>query len=142
MAPRKSTTPTTRATSATRGATLAANAARSIDFGTSRTAADLDVENAASRSSWVRRLEELLEGVVNGAGQLDTFYLIGEFSTAGGARTVIRSVSNRPLPAAFDLRARVTRGEDGQRTSELWAAVVSENADAASDDNYDEADAA
>lgn len=109
-------------------ATAAANASLDIDFSTGKSASDLASEKAQTRGAWATKLAALKEGVETGKGRYDTFYKLGEFSTASGARTVIRTLAAAPekLPGAFDMEARVVKTAEGT-TSELWVAVVEGN---------------
>lgn len=120
-----------------RNATAQSNAALSIDFDSGKSANELATEQAQTRSVWVQKLAALRDGIEAGKGQVDTFYCIGRFATASGARTVIRELGRRPerLPGTFDLEPRVitVAGSDGEgiRCSELWAAVPGDAADEA-----------
>lgn len=116
-----------------RAATEAANR-QPIDFSVSLSAHDLVAERSVRTSHWVQRLQELKEGVESGAGEFDRFYKIGEFSTPSGARTTLNSLRKRELPGLFEVETRVIgqapkEGETDTRRSELWAAVVSPEAE-------------
>lgn len=112
----------------TRRASTTRNAGTDIDFSEGKSADDLASEQAQTRGTWIIKLAALRDGVEAGKGAFDTFYKIGEFGNASGARTVIRDLGKRPerIPGAFDLEPRIVRHDDGTRTSELWAAVPSD----------------
>jgi len=105
-----------------------ANFDSAIDFSTGKSAEDLAAEQAQSRGMWPPKLQALLDGVTAGKGEVGTFYRLGVFSNASGARTVIREFERNPgkLPASFDMEARVV-ARDGKRTSELWVAVPADD---------------
>lgn len=113
---------------AKKGGVSKANFDTGIDFGTGMSAQDISSERAKNRGLWPQKLQALLDGVNAGQGERGTFYKLGEFSNASGARTVIRDFERNPhkLPAAFDMEARVIK-RDGVRVSELWAAVPAED---------------
>lgn len=127
-----------------------------IDFSNGLSADELEERDHGGHTSlWVEALNELLAGVREGRGKYNTLYKIGEFRNASGATTAIRALKKRnDLPnAQFDLKAVTVRvrdengdlvyedvtrkDKDGnkvtkrvvKRTSELWAAVVSEDDD-------------
>jgi hypothetical protein len=112
-----------------RNATVSANAARVIDFSAGKAASELAVEAAATRGMWVNKLAALRAGVEEGAGESGTFYLLGEFTTASGARTVVKNLSKNPdaLPGVFDMQSRIVVDANSVKTSELWVAYISDD---------------
>jgi hypothetical protein len=114
-----------------------------IDFTAGLNQAEIANRNdGGHQSAWVKALAALHVGVVDGPGEYDTFYKIGEFGNASGAQTAIRGLSKRDdLPGLFELRSVIVdqMDEDGTkvqddngnvvRVSELWAAVVEDEDD-------------
>lgn len=115
---------TSKAKATSERAVNTANYDMTIDFDSGKTQAELVSERAQSRGMWPRKLQALLDGVTAGKGAKGTFYKVGEFGNASGARTVIREFERNPekLPGTFDMEARVSV-KNGVRVSELWAAV-------------------
>lgn len=110
-------------TASTAAAVAAANRDHGVDFTDGRAV----VRDTAPRGTWPARLTELREGVERGDGDYDTFYRIGEFEAASGARTCMRRLVQRGLEEVdgdFDLEPRIVTRGDGGRGSELWAAVI------------------
>lgn len=126
MAKATTTSPESKNTGdpAARAASVAANSAP-IDFGVKMTGHDLAAERSQVKSRWVQRLTSLQAGVKAGQGETDTFYRIGQFSTATGARTTLNALSKQTLPGVFELETRIV-GSGESRTSELWASVPSD----------------
>jgi hypothetical protein len=96
-----------------------------IDFEAGCDREDLVAERTALRSKWATTLMALSEGVDAGQGQLDTFYRIGTFTVDSGATTAIRGIRKRDpeLLDAYALEPRIVVDAEGNRSSELWAAV-------------------
>lgn len=113
-------------------------ATTTIDFSTGLSKGQVKARGD-NKSVWVKVLTELAEGVANGPGEYDTFYKIGEFGNASGARTTARNIEARsdelPSEYVFDLSSTVintgetkenSKGESVPvKTSELFAAVLS-----------------
>lgn len=122
--------------------------ANDIDFSAGLSLAE--VQEAAvlgtNKSTWVKTLTALAEGVRNGQGKYDTFYKVGTFKNPSGAQTAIRGITKDhadELPAEFDLRPVVKPdpNDASKRVSYLYAAVVApEGLDDEGDPDEDDLD--
>lgn len=113
-----------------RAASAAANRAP-INYGVSLTADEIKAQQSVERSSWVQRLEQLYEDVINpeSPAEYDSLYQIGTFKTTTGARTVFNAIDKRVLLREYLLETRLV-GAKESRHSELWAGVPSDGAEA------------
>lgn len=101
-----------------------------VDFEQGLSARELDGEKGSERSMWVRRLKEFRADIDRGLGKRDMYYRIGQFKNETGARTAIRNLQKRNLDwlEEFSLKSRITYDEKGKRVSEMWVALMSEEA--------------
>lgn len=109
-------------------ATRDSNASSQIDFTSGRKDDDF-VRPQERKSVWVDKLTELVNAVEQGRAEYGTYYKLGDFIAASGARNTIRNVTNMAhrLPnAAISLQSHPVKNINGGRGSELWAAVLPE----------------
>ena len=104
---------TTAAPAAT--STRQANTASGIDFSAGRDGATF-TESAGRKSVWVDKVKALVEGVKAGNGKAGTFYPLGSFVAASGARTTIRNLAKQTdklpkTPVTFKVES--TTNDDG-----------------------------
>jgi hypothetical protein len=99
------------------------NAHKGIDFKTGVPAEKMPVIGGTRQPIWVRRIRSLVEGVTEGEGEYDKFYLLGEFVAPGGARQTIKNLAEHvdKLPP---YQLNLESVPDGSGGSQLWGAVV------------------
>lgn len=106
------------------------NQAAGIDFAGGLDPATLGSRQAATttRSSYVKKLQQLVDAIDAGEAEYGKAYKIGEFRAEGSAAQIARNVSKRedlPAMVAFELFPVRVKGGG----SELWVGVNDPNAE-------------
>lgn len=113
-----------------RAKTAAQNASLDIDFGTKM--AEDDFARHVGPGPWQRKLDALYEGVQAGKAAHGEYVRIGSFNSASGANTAKNGITSHPerlLRGSFEFKTKVVHGTNGNRSSELWACVMPEDAE-------------
>lgn len=86
-----------------------------------------DFNKRPARGTWKERFAELARGVEAGDGEPNKFYLLGEFSSPGGAQAVIWRWERDPDGLPFDIALEHRRVNRDGIKSELWGAIPDES---------------
>lgn len=114
-------------------ATRAKNTA-SIDFTAGVDPATLGQRQAATstRSTYVKKLQELVDAIDRGDAQRGVAYKLGTYGVRESAGQIAKAIAKRDdLPPGVDFELMPVRTADG---SELWVGVPDPNAELETDD--------